>query len=238
MSFSASDRCVKQEYLTDRSNFRILKVMGRPKAFSEDDVMQGVADVFSTHGFKGTSVQMLVDASGLGKQSLYNCFGDKQTLYLKALDCATGRFGSVAQLMAQAPNGRRAVDLFFEQILSQCASAEPTEQACIVSSGLLEGVSEQPIAQALRAKWSATQALLQGAVHRGQKDGSIAASDPADELAELLMTLMAGLRVSARACTNPSALGKAAARVLALLDAPAQEAQKARKAQKPHQRSS
>jgi TetR/AcrR family transcriptional repressor of nem operon len=212
--------------------------MGRPKAFSEDDVMQGVADVFSAHGFKGTSMQMLVDTSGLGKQSLYNSFGDKQALYLKALDCATTRFGSVSQLMAQAPNGRSAVQLFFDQVLSQCASAEPTERACIVSSGLLEGVSERPIAQALRAKWAATHALLQGAIRRGQKDGSIAASDPADELAELLMTLMAGLRVSARAYTNPSALGKAVARVLALLDAPAREEQKAQKARKPHQRSS
>ncbi|MBC7940790.1 MAG: helix-turn-helix transcriptional regulator, partial [Chitinophagaceae bacterium] len=76
--------------------------MGRQRLFSDDEVIEGVADLFAARGFKGTSVQMLADACGLGKQSLYNSFGDKQTLYLKALDCASARFGAVVDEMARA----------------------------------------------------------------------------------------------------------------------------------------
>ncbi|MBC7799426.1 MAG: TetR/AcrR family transcriptional regulator [Gemmatimonadaceae bacterium] len=186
--------------------------------FSDDEVIEGVADVFAARGFKGTSVQMLADASGLGKQSLYNSFGDKQTLYLKALDCASARFGAVVDEMARAPDGRRAIDLFFERLLCQCLSADPAEHACIVSAGLLEGLSEAPIADALRSKWASSHALLEAIVRRGQADGSVGASDPPAELADLLMALMGGLRVSARAVPDPTRLHKTIGRALSLLD--------------------
>lgn len=200
--------------------------MGRPKSFSESEVIQGVADVFSAHGFKGTSVQMLVDASGLGKQSLYNSFGDKQSLYLKALDCAAARFGVVSEAMNNAPNGRDAIHVFFEHLLGQCLSADPSEQACIVSAGLLEGLSEPPITDALRTKWTTSHALLKATVIRGQEDGSIGADGPARELADILMALMGGLRVSARAVDDPSRLRATIKRTLSLLDTGFEEKEK------------
>jgi TetR/AcrR family transcriptional repressor of nem operon len=192
--------------------------MGRQKSFSDDEVIEGVADVFAVHGFKGTSVQMLSEASGLGKQSLYNSFGDKQGLYLKALDCAAARFGSVADEMARAPDGRRAIHVFFERLLCHCLSADAAEHACMVSTGLLEGVAQPRIAHALRSKWAASHGLLRGAVQRGQADGSIGSREDAQALADLLMALMGGLRISARAVDDPLRLQDTIARVLSLLD--------------------
>lgn len=194
--------------------------MGRPKQFSDDEVVAGVAAVFSVHGFNGTSVQMLADACSLGKQSLYNSFGDKQTLYLKALDCAAARFGAVAAEMTAAAHGRASIHLFFDFVLGQCGSADPSEQACIVSSGLLEGLQEPSIVEALRSKWERSHALLEAAVRRGQADGSITTEDAPDGLADLLMALMGGLRVSARAIDDPERLSHSINRALSLLDAP------------------
>lgn len=194
--------------------------MGRPKQFSDGEVVEGVAAVFSAHGFNGTSVQMLADACSLGKQSLYNSFGDKQALYLKALDCAAARFGAVAAAMAGAADGRASIHLFFDFVLGQCGSADPSEQACIVSSGLLEGLQEPSIVEALRDKWARSHALLEAAVRRGQSDGSITADDAPDGLADLLMALMGGLRVSARAIDDPQRLRTSTHHALSLLDAP------------------
>jgi TetR/AcrR family transcriptional repressor of nem operon len=60
--------------------------MPRERCFSEPEVLDRLTDVFSTHGYAGTSLALLQEATGLGKQSLYNTFGDKQSMYLQAID--------------------------------------------------------------------------------------------------------------------------------------------------------
>jgi TetR/AcrR family transcriptional regulator, transcriptional repressor for nem operon len=45
-------------------------------------VLDRLTNAFSTYGYGGTSMALLQEATGLGKQSLYNTFGDKQAMYL------------------------------------------------------------------------------------------------------------------------------------------------------------
>jgi TetR/AcrR family transcriptional repressor of nem operon len=60
--------------------------MARPRQFDEDEVKEAIMNVFWEHGYEATSMQDLVAASGLLKGSLYGAFGDKQALYLLALE--------------------------------------------------------------------------------------------------------------------------------------------------------
>lgn len=180
--------------------------MPRERQFSEDDVLQAAADAFAEHGFQGTSMAMLLDATGLAKQSLYNSFGDKRALYLQALDCASQRWAPLQRRMAAARDGAAALQLFFDELLSQCSSGDAAARNCIVSSGLLEAVDDSDIRQRLRAKWAATHEMLRDAVERGQKDGSIANPAPSAQLADLLLSLMSGVRVAGQAGTPPERL--------------------------------
>ena len=59
--------------------------MARPRAFDEDQVLDAAIDVFREHGFEGTSAEMLVRALRIGRQSLYDTFGDKWRLYLSSV---------------------------------------------------------------------------------------------------------------------------------------------------------
>ncbi len=173
--------------------------MTRPRQFDAEAVRERVADVFTAHGYRGTSVSMLTKAAGLGKQSLYNSFGDKQALYLQALDCAHARMSDVRAAIDQAPNGRAAVEAFFAGLLVVCTDPDPSVHACIVSAGLLEGMADEAVSDTLRQKWRATEAMLRSAIDRGRRDGSIRRDPGPAELARLLMTLMSGLRLAARA---------------------------------------
>jgi TetR/AcrR family transcriptional repressor of nem operon len=58
--------------------------MARPREFDTDAALDGAIGVFREHGFEGSSAQMLVDAMGIGRQSLYATFGDKWQLYRSA----------------------------------------------------------------------------------------------------------------------------------------------------------
>jgi TetR/AcrR family transcriptional regulator, transcriptional repressor for nem operon len=192
--------------------------MPREREFKEEEVLAAASQVFSTHGFAGTSVAMLTEATGLGKQSLYNAFGDKEALYLRAVNYAAGQYACVAQEMADAKSGREAIELFFRAVTKQCRSSNVSEKACIVSAGLLEGLESPEVVLGLQTKWQGTHAMLLRHVQRGQRDGSIASQTDARDLANMLMSASAGLRVNARV---PSASARVAATValhLKLLD--------------------
>lgn len=180
--------------------------MARPRQFDEQEVRDRIADTFTTHGFRGTSLAMLTDAAGVGKQGLYNVFGDKQALYLQALDDVSDRYTGLAQAMAACPTGRAAIETFFQGVATRCADPDPAMNNCIVSAGLLEGLDEPAVNQKLCQKWGATRALLAHAVEQGQQDGTVRGDTPAEEWTLLLMTLMSGLRVTARALRDEAAL--------------------------------
>jgi TetR/AcrR family transcriptional repressor of nem operon len=192
--------------------------MAREKQFDDAAVLESAADVFAVHGYQGTSLAMLLEATGLGKQSLYNAFGDKRALYLQAVECATARYASVQAAMQRAATGRAAVQTFFDHLLGSCGSHDPARQSCIVSAGLLEGVDDELVVQRLREKWAASQELLRASVERGQKDGSVRNLAPSAELADLLLSVVGGLRVSARAGLAGARLRRTAELALDVLD--------------------
>jgi hypothetical protein len=78
--------------------------MARPREFDPDAALDGAIGVFREHGCEGSSAQMLVDAMGIGRQSLYATFGDKWQLYRSGgASLRNGRLRPTAP--SQAPRG-------------------------------------------------------------------------------------------------------------------------------------
>src|ERR1700726_209657 len=60
--------------------------MPRPKEFSEIAALDAAIGCFWQRGFEATSMRDLAASMGLSAPSLYNAFGDKQTLFARALE--------------------------------------------------------------------------------------------------------------------------------------------------------
>jgi AcrR family transcriptional regulator len=58
--------------------------MARPRTFDEADVIARARRAFAETGFAGTSLDTLLEATGLARQSLYNAFGGKKELFMRA----------------------------------------------------------------------------------------------------------------------------------------------------------
>jgi AcrR family transcriptional regulator len=59
--------------------------MGRPRKFSRESVLEKALPVFWRHGYSGTSVQDLEQATGVNKSGLYSEFKGKEDLFLESL---------------------------------------------------------------------------------------------------------------------------------------------------------
>lgn len=59
--------------------------MGRPCEFDEDEALDRAMSAFWRGGFEATGLDELQEATGVGRQSLYNKFGDKRALFLRCL---------------------------------------------------------------------------------------------------------------------------------------------------------
>jgi len=59
--------------------------MPRPRSFDEDEVLQRAMQLFWRHGFDATTYKALEEASGVGVKSLFNTFGEKEELFVRAL---------------------------------------------------------------------------------------------------------------------------------------------------------
>ena len=60
--------------------------MARSRTFDENQVVHRAMLTFWRHGYEATSIGMLESATGISRISMYNAFGDKKQLFLKALD--------------------------------------------------------------------------------------------------------------------------------------------------------
>ena len=60
--------------------------MARPREFDERAVLDAAVQCFWARGYEATSVRDLAQGMGLTSASLYNAFGDKRSLYRRALD--------------------------------------------------------------------------------------------------------------------------------------------------------
>lgn len=192
--------------------------MGRPREFEESIVLEAATQRFWTYGYEATSVRDLAEAMGITGASLYNAFGDKRALYRKALDYYFEHsFGDRARRFRQLPP-RRAIGAFFEEIIERSLS-DPKRKGCLLVNTALEVAPhdsefEQVVANVLVQ----IEIFFRECIERGQRDGTISQTQPAEDLARLIVGAHLAIRVLAR-CRPERALMEGLVRpILTLLD--------------------
>ncbi|MFO0629517.1 MAG: TetR/AcrR family transcriptional regulator [Polyangiales bacterium] len=191
--------------------------MSRARQFSEREALQRATGLFAVHGYQGTSLAMLLEATGLARQSLYNCFGDKRDLYLHALELVAEHYAALQARLRAAPTGRAALETYLDQLVHGCSHGGPGRY-CLLASGLQEGIEDPLVRSRLSERWAVAHEVLREAVERGQKDGSVRNLGPSAALADLLLAVSSGMRVNAGAAFSPDRHRRTADLALSVLD--------------------
>ncbi|MEM9461327.1 MAG: TetR/AcrR family transcriptional regulator [Myxococcota bacterium] len=120
--------------------------MARRREFDEDEVLEQVMRTFWRHGYKGTSIDLLVEATGLHRSSLYGAFGRKEDLYRRALD----RYSRQQAQRAVLDRGPRcALERWFRDALHGPGKDNNAPRGCLVVGSLAEYPDLDPELQGL-----------------------------------------------------------------------------------------
>ncbi|RIV24951.1 TetR/AcrR family transcriptional regulator [Fibrisoma montanum] len=181
--------------------------MPRPKAFDEEAVLQKAVNLFWCRGYEATSVQDLVDGLGINRASLYDTYGDKRELYIKALEhYRDAEHNGFCQWMDQS---RPAIDLLRDLFTGGIRQSvdDPQQKGCFLVNATIELAPHDPaIARIVAANQRTFEERLRQVIERGQREGSINRAHSAADLARFLFTTFTGLKVMSRARPDLSAM--------------------------------
>src|SRR6201989_1533625 len=79
----------------------------RPRSFDERDALEKAIRVFRSKGYYRATIDDLVAGMGVGRPSLYAVFGDKRTIFLRALRAYAEAKGARAAKALLAPQSIR-----------------------------------------------------------------------------------------------------------------------------------
>jgi TetR/AcrR family transcriptional repressor of nem operon len=172
--------------------------MARPREFDEDEALAAAMNCFWARGYEATSVRDLADGMGITGASLYNAFGDKRTLYHRALDFYIDLSvrDRIARLERLEP--LEALTAFFDEIVSRSV-ADKQRRGCMLVNAALEVTPEDTELRALVAKQTGRiEDFFKRCIVAGQANGSVDRARSAEDLAKTLLSVLFGLRVLAR----------------------------------------
>ena len=175
------------------------------KSFDPQQKIDEAVDLFWREGYAATGVQDVVENLQISRSSLYATFGDKDTLWQRALSrYCQERNIRLAAVLDGAPPVLPRIRALLENVIA-ARPAEP--RGCLVVNAICERLADDDTTRTtVTAQLAHVEAALADALQRAQTAGEIDAGNSPRDLARFLLTVIEGLHVLDRAGTNPDRL--------------------------------
>jgi TetR/AcrR family transcriptional repressor of nem operon len=193
--------------------------MARPKEFDEERALAAALEVFWEKGYEAASVQDLTERMGIQKASLYNTFGDKHALFVRALSAYSTETLEWYRVLLERPGPTRVIlaDLFRE--LTDGCGKDDDCRGCLCVNSAVELAPHDPAIAALIDRHNRSrEELFRRALKRGQASGEVPADLDATATARFLLNVIAGLDVARKGGPRQSELDDVVRVALSVLD--------------------
>lgn len=172
---------------------------GRPRAFDADAALEAAMRAFWTHGYEATSLAVLQGVMGLTAPQIYNAFTDKETLFRQALGRYLERETAFALEALNAPvPAREALTRLLEGAASAYTAPDKPGGCLFVSGALAASAAARPIAEELKARRKATEAVIAARLARGLEGGELPPGTEVAALARYFTGVIHGMSIQAR----------------------------------------
>ena len=185
--------------------------MARPKEFDQEKALRKAIRLFSQQGFAATSTDDLMRVMGVGRQSMYDTFGDKRALFLKALEMYVTESVRSINVELERPGSalsavQNALATFAER--NDLSSAE----GCMGLNAISEfGQRDADVTRITRNAARVQRHTLMRVLTRAKNQGELRPDADLDGMADFFESTLAGIRMTAKAGKSRQALRNVAA---------------------------
>jgi TetR/AcrR family transcriptional repressor of nem operon len=177
--------------------------MARTKDFDENDVLAKAVNIFWLKGYNATSMQDLVDGLGISRSSLYDTYGDKHTLFLKALEsyqCTnSGKFSCIINSNESA---KETIKQLLEFIVGELLNDKSQKGCFMVNAEVEVALHDKEVSDMIQKNDHGTENAFYKVIRKAQESGELAGKQDARALARFLFNTVKGIQVMAKSTTE------------------------------------
>ena len=184
-----------------------MDAMAGVRQFDEQEVIAIALDVFWRKGLHDATMQDLAAATGVQRGSLYNAYGDKEAIFLRAFDRYTEHFLETAgKALAQGDAAARLRN-FFDVIIANMTGGSPPRGCLTTRTALDPAISKAAVRERVQSVLGRLEQVIAKAIRSAP--GKLPMAD-ANRLARVVVTFTRGLAVMERAGYSRKQLKEAA----------------------------
>jgi TetR/AcrR family transcriptional repressor of nem operon len=191
---------------------------GRPKQFRREDVLERAMQHFWRRGYQATSLPELLRAMGISRQSLYDTFGSKRELYVRAIEhYRASQLAKPLALLAREGSPIENVRAALRGFPKMAAGAGC--RGCLVTNAIVEmGPRDPELARLLTDTLELIRRGFEGALRRAQARGELAPGKSPRQLSRALTNAVMGIAVTGRLGDRKGELRDVYTGTLSMLD--------------------
>ncbi len=168
--------------------------MGRPRTYNRTQALSDATDVFWQTGFSGTSMRALIAATGVSPKSLYAEFGNKEQLFLSAIEAYIKEQASFYEPLTVGPFGMERLRKHFDGY-----RFSKEFRGCLLINSLAEDANIPAAAQQRIDEFFRTvKKLFRRHLVAARDAGDIAAGTSLSGLSEALLVFDQGLAIAGK----------------------------------------
>jgi AcrR family transcriptional regulator len=171
---------------------------GRPREFCVDHALTEALRVFWQKGYEGTSLTDLTEAMGITRPSLYAAFGNKESLFRKALDLyEREKLAYIGQALEQ-PTAREVAEFMMRGALENATGGEGGPHGCLrVTTAVVCGESADAIRCEIMERTKSGKDSLVARFQRAKNEGDLRSDIDPEGLTRVLIAYLQGISVQA-----------------------------------------
>ena len=176
------------------------------RQFDEQEVIALALDVFWRKGLHDATMQDLAAATGVQRGSLYNAYGDKEAIFLRAFDQYALQFLETAAKALAGGDVAARLRNFFDVIIVNMTTGSPSRGCLTTRTALDAGISSEDVRERVQGLLDRLEHIVSAAI--GPAAGK---AIDANRLARVVVTFTRGLAVMERAGYSRKQLKESAA---------------------------
>jgi AcrR family transcriptional regulator len=172
---------------------------GRPPKYDPDEALDNAIRVFWAKGLTAASLDDLSDAMNMNRPSIYNAFGDKESIYRKAMARFVDQLGEqLESILFSEPSLNKAMKLFYSSALDMYFSGDEPLGCFVTCTATVEAARYPEIKKDLKLVIDRVDSAIERRLLKAQEEGHWPQDKEPKNVAKLLHATLQSVAVRAR----------------------------------------